>query len=100
MCPSAEEVPKDGTYAVGLRGKDGVARARGLLSGGISSAAEAYLLHEHTAHCCEHLGRLRGVPDMGPLPADPVVVGAGIKRHAGLLGREVMKAIQTAPRTS
>ena len=84
----------------GLREMDGAARGRGLLNGGISSTADALLLHAHTAHCCEHLVRRRGLPDMGPLPADTVVVGAGIRRHTGLLGRKVLKAIPAAPHTS
>ena len=92
--------PKDGTYYVGRATKAGVARERCLPDGGVSSTADAYLFRAHTAHCCEHLGRLRGVPDMGPLPADPVVVCAGMQRHAGLLGREVLKAIPTAPHAS
>jgi hypothetical protein len=33
----------------GLREKDGVARERGLLNGGIPSTPEAHLLHAHTA---------------------------------------------------
>ena len=82
--------PMYGTSAVGGANKDGDARERGLLNGGISSAAEAYMRHAHTAHCCEHLGRLRDVPVVAQAkPPDPQVAHdvRRIARGRALLGK-------------
>ena len=76
-----------------LREEDRVACERLLLQRWVSLPAQSHLLPTASSQGCQHLGGLRGLANMPPLSAKPVVIGAGVYGHLRLLCTDIHQAL-------